>query len=266
MTHLKNREFLFQAWRKLIRAYLISFAASLAVGYVLIVWFSLEPQKLLELSVSRLTVAGAVFQKALGLGLDMGLVLFVWNFLGALATLSFIYTASWIDPRNITRLPRSLRKALAGKGRMKMLQFLPGCRNIEAEPVRRVYVWLMVPLLGILLLGAECGLIVSAAARMSGSFLMGIMSLVPHGIIEIPAITLAGAVTFSGHLLVKEAAGQHRPENHLAEHVFDSIETLRKNLPIRTIVLAVMLGLLVAGLIEAHITGKIMGYFDPAPV
>ena len=36
--------------------------------------------------------------------------------------------------------------------------------------------------------------------------------------------------------------------------------------PIRTIVLAVMLGLLVAGLIEAHITGKIMGYFDPAPV
>jgi uncharacterized membrane protein SpoIIM required for sporulation len=259
-------EILFQAWMKLIRAYLIAFAASLSVGYGLIRWFYVPPEKLFELSTNRLAVAGAVFQKFMELGLDLGLVLFVWNFLGALATLSFIYTASWIDPRNIARFPHALRKSLVGKGRMKMLQFLPGCRKIEEEPVRRVYVWLMVPLLGIILLGAECGFIVSAAARLSGSFLIGILSLVPHGIIEIPAITLAGAVTFSGHLLVKEAVEKQLPKQHLADSVFDRIETYRTRLPVRTIALAVMLGLLVAGLIEAHITGKIMGYFAPTPV
>lgn len=256
---------LFQAWMKLIRAYLISLAASFAAGYGLISWFYVPPEKLFDLTTRRLAVAGSVFQKFMDLGLDLGFVLFVWNFLGALAVLSFIYTASLINPRKIDQFPRFLRKALVGKGRMKMLQFLPGCRNIEEEAVRRVYVWLMVPLLGILLLGVECGLIVSAVGRMYGSFFMGLMALAPHGIIEIPAITLAGAVTFTGHLLVKESVEKRVSKQPLADSVFEGIETYRTRLPVRTIALAVMLCLVVAGLIEAHLTGKIMVFFAPAP-
>ena len=79
------------------------------------------------------------------------------------------------------------------------------------------------------------------------------MSLAPHGVVEIPAFALAGAVTFSGHLLVKQSAG------HIGESaVFDAIGTHRKALPVRPIALFVVLCLLVAGIIEAHITGKVL--------
>lgn len=240
---------------KLIQAYLISFAASLAAGYILIQWFYLDPQKLFEITTKRLAVAGAVFEKGMKLGIDTGILLFVWNSLGALATISFIYTASLINPLNSTRFPRGLRKSLVGKSRMKALRFLPGCSQIKEEPVRRLYVWLMVPLLGIILLGAECGFIVSTATHLFGSCLIGIISLLPHGIIEIPAISLAGAVTFSGHLLVKEVAGKN-PANEVFEH----IQAYRNKLPIRTIALFVVLCLLIAGFIEAHVTGNVIGF------
>jgi uncharacterized membrane protein SpoIIM required for sporulation len=256
MSHIKNKALLYRAWIKLIRAYLVSFTASLAAGYVFIEWFHLDPRKLFEITTKRLAVAGSVFEKAMEFGIDPGILLFVWNSLGALATISFIYTASLINPLNINKFPRGLRKSLIGKSRMKALRFLPGCMQIEEEPVRRLYVWLMVPLLGIVLLGAECGFVVSSATHLFGSYLNGIMSLVPHGIIEIPAFSLAGAVTFSGHLLVKRSAGKIT-----ANEVFDNIQIYRNTLSIRTIALFVILCLLIAGFIEAHVTQKVVDFF-----
>ena len=256
MINKKNKALMFQAWMKLIRAYLISFAASLTAGYILIEWFYLDPQKLFEITTKRLAVAGSVFEKGMAIGIDTGILLFVWNSMSALVTISFIYTASLINPHNIAKFPRGLRKSLVGKSRMKVLRFLPGCAKIEQEPVRRLYVWLMVPLLGIILLGAECGFIVSIATHLFGSALIGIMTLAPHGIIEIPAISLAGAVTFSGHLVVKDAAGIH-PVND----VFDHIQTYRNKLPIRSIALSVILCLLIAGFIEAHVTHMVVDFF-----
>jgi uncharacterized membrane protein SpoIIM required for sporulation len=253
----ENRALLIQAWIKLIRAYLVSFAASLIAGYILVEWLRLDPQKLFEISTKRLAVAGSVFEKGMAFGIDTGILLFVWNSLGALATISFIYTASLINPQNISKFPRKLRKSLVGTSRMKALRFLPGCSKIDQEPIRRLYVWLMVPMLGIILLGAECGFIVSTATHLFGSYLNGIMLLLPHGIIEIPAISLAGAVTFSGHLLVKAAAGN----NAAADDVFTDVQNYRNALPIRTIALFVILCLLIAGFIEAHLTGKVVGFF-----
>lgn len=257
MIAKETQTLMFQAWIRLIRAYVVSFVISLAAGYILIEWISLDPQKVFEITTKRLAAAGALFEKGMALGIDPALLLFVWNSLGALATISFIYTASLINPGHITQFPRRLRKALVGTARMKALRFLPGCSKIAAEPVRRVYVWLMVPLLGIILLGVECGFIVASATHLFGSYRMGIMSLVPHGIIEIPAFSLAGAVTLSGHLLVKRSANAGDID---LKSIFQSIAAHRQAMPIRTVALFVILCLLVAGLIEAHVTGKVMAF------
>ena len=240
---------LLRAWKRLIVAWVAAFAASLAVGFCLIYGFRIAPEKLLALSTQRLAAAGAVLEKGIQLGIDSGLILFFWNICGALATISFIYTASLINPRNIDRFPRLLRKSLCGQKPMKGLCFLPGCAEVKGEPLRRLYVWLMVPLLGTLLLGTECGLIVAAVTRISGSFAVGIVSLLPHGIIEIPAFSLAGAIPFSAHLLVKKIAG-----NTATEAVFDQMQAYRHRLPVRTIVWVVVLCLCISGWIEGHIT------------
>lgn len=249
MTKRENENFLYPAWIKLITAYFVSFFISFFSGLALITWLRIAPEKLLALSTQRLAVAGAVIEKGLQLGIDSGLLLFAWNISGALATLSFIYTASLINPHNVDRFPRLLRKSLCGQKPMKALCYLPGCAKISDEPLRRLYVWLMVPFLGMILLGAECGMIVSAVIRLSGSVAAGFVSLLPHGIIEIPAFALAGAVPFSAHLLVKKIAATIPTET-----VFDWVQVYRKGLPVRKIIWVVVICIFIAGLIEAHIT------------
>ena len=136
---------------------------------------------------------------------------------------------------------------------MKLLCHLPGCRRIEVESLRRLYVWLMVPLLGIILLGIESGLQIATAGEISGSFLSAAISLLPHGLIEIPAVTLAGAVVLSTHLRIRKMA-----QGNLTQRVFQTMAVHRKTMPIRTIAGSVIGGLLLAGLVEAHVTPHLL--------
>jgi hypothetical protein len=247
------RSLLFSAWKKLILAYLISFIISLVVGAMLVKIVHIRPEKLFELSSKRLSYALPVFDLGSQHGIDMGALLFVWNTIGALITLSFIHMAALFNPDHIGSLPQGLRTIFCGASPMKLLCYLPGCARIEAEPLRRLYVWLMVPLLGIMLLGIESGLQVSTATYLFGSFFSAFVSLLPHGMIEIPCLALAGAVPYSANLLVDQHAQGNQPCM-----VFQQIETHRKNLPIMKIAMLVTGGLLLAGLIEAHLTPLFM--------
>jgi hypothetical protein len=248
-----NRSLFFCAWKKLILAYIMSFIISLVVGTLLVKFVHIRPEKLFELSSKRLSYAFPVFDLGAQHGIDMGVLLFVWNALGALITLSFIYAAALFNPDRIGSPPQALRTIFCGTSRMKLLCYLPGCAKIEAEPLRRLYVWLMVPLLGIMLLGIESGLQVSTATYLFGSFFSTIVSLLPHGVIEIPTLALAGAVPYSGNLLVNEQA-----RSNGSRTVFQEIEKHKTRLPIMKIAVLVITGLLLAGLIEAHVTPLIM--------
>ena len=233
----------------MVAAYLLAFAISLAAGTLLVAIAHVPPERLYEMSTKRLAYALPVFDMGVRHGIDMGILLFLWNSIGALITLSFVYTAAWFDPERLGSPPRALRQIFGGRGRMKLFCHLPGCSRIETESVRRLYVWLMIPLFGMILLGTESGLQVATATHIFGSFIWAILALLPHGLIEIPTLAVAGAVTFSAHLLVRE-----RVRYRQIKPVFDHLERHRKALPVRTIVLLTIGGLLLAGLIEAHVT------------
>ena len=230
-------------------AYMISYALSLLTGIGLLNLIHIAPETIFALSTKRLAYALPVMDIGARAGIDGGIVLFIWNSLGALATMSFIYTAVLFNPLNIGTPPQTIRKIFCSRARMTLLCFLPGCSKIEQEPLRRLYVWLMVPYIGMILLGFETGLSTSTAKNFFGSYLTGIVSLLPHGIIEIPAIALAGAVTFSAHLLIKpKVAG------NMVAKVFQDVDAYRNELPIKKISLSVILCLFFAGLVEAHFT------------
>lgn len=245
--------YLYSAWKQLIAAYLLAFGISFAAGTLLVTIAQVPPERLYEMSTKRLAYALPVFDAGVRHGLDMGFLLFVWNSVGALITLSFVYTADWFNPNHLGSPPQALRKLFGGQKRMKLFCHLPGCSTIAAESLRRLYVWLMIPLLGMLLLGIESGLQVATATHIFGSFFSAILAMLPHGLVEIPTLAVAGSVTFSAHLLVKELA-RH---NHI-KLVFDRIERHRKALPFMTIVLLTIGGLLLAGLIEAHVTLRLL--------
>jgi len=238
---------------RLIIAFAVSFAISLLAGVLLINLLNVDPEKIFEISTKRISIASSLLDKGLSLGIDKGILIFAWNSLSSLVIISFVYTAALLNPHEVSMFPRGIRKILCGEKRMKALCYLPGCLRIEEESIRRLYVWLMIPLLGIILLGAECGFIVSTAAYISGSYFIGLVAFLPHGIIEIPAITLAGAVAFSAHISMKEDAHREMPGN-----LFEKVSIYRKGMPIRRIALSVIFCLLLAGLIEAHLTGRIV--------
>jgi hypothetical protein len=213
----------------------------------------IQPERIFEVSTKRLSYALPVFDMGLRHGIDMGVLLFIWNSVGALITLSFIYTADLFNPYHIGLSPKNVRKLFCGKTRMKIFCYLPGCAKIEAESLRRVYVWAMVPLLGIILLGIESGLQVSTATYIFGSFFSAIIALLPHGLIEIPTLALAGAVTYSANLLVNAQA-----TGHTTRVIFQQIEKHRNAMPIMKIAILVIGCLFAAGWVEAHVTQRML--------
>ena len=244
---------LLDAWKKLVGAYVYSLAIGFFAGVVLVKIGNIKPEGIYELSTKRLSYALPVFDMGARNGIDIGVLLFVWNSIGALITMSFIYTAAWFDPRHCGLPPRVIRKVFCGKTKMKILCYLPGCAKIEEEPLRRLYVWLMIPLLGIILLGLESGLSVSTATFIFGSFYSSVIAILPHGLIEIPTLSLAGAVTYSAHLMVNKQAHINTPPA-----VFQQMEMHRNAMPIMKIALLVIGCLCLAGWVEAHITQRIV--------
>ena len=260
MFNKNNKSLFYSAWARLIFAYLISFSLSFAAGIFFIIILRIAPETIFEISTKRLSYAFPVFETGAGLGIDEGILLFVWNTLASLITISFLYTASLFNPHNISLFPQSIRKAFCGSKRMKLLCFLPGCLKIEEESLRRLYVWLMIPWLGMILLGMESGLTVSTSTYIFGSYFIGFVSLIPHGIIEIPTISFAGAVTFSAHLLIKEKA-----KGNMTGEIFENVESYKNEIPLQKIILIVIFCLLIAGLVEGHITQTILDTYCPPP-
>jgi hypothetical protein len=230
------------------------------VGWLLIHIINIEPKTLFEISTKRISYTLPLLEAGSETGIDRSIMLFIWNTLACLAILSFIYTASWFDPDHSDRFPHLLRKRFCSKSKMKLLCYLPGCSKIEAEPLRRLYLWLKVPFYGIILLGVENGLGISTAPAMLGSYGNGLIALLPHGIIEIPTICLAGAVVYAAFLHI-QANLQTGP---MAE-TFNAVLNYRKTLPLPKITAGVIVALLIAGIIEAHVTLKIMANLMDQP-
>lgn len=234
-------------------AYFVSFGLSFALGVFFIQVVKISPEAIFHFSTKRVSYVFPILESGVAMGIDRGIIIFIWNAIGSLVTISFLYTAPLFNPDNIEQFPSVLRKALCGRKKMKLLCFLPGCQRIEIESLRRLYVWLMIPWLGMILLGIESGMTVSTSSYLFGSYLVGFASLIPHGIIEIPAISYAGAVTFTAHLLVKV-----KIKRSISARIFENLNTYITEVPLLKVICIVLFFLIVAGLIEAHVTYRLI--------
>ncbi|MCK5517401.1 MAG: stage II sporulation protein M [Desulfobulbaceae bacterium] len=97
------------------------------------------------------------------------------------------------------------------------------------------------------------GLATSTSVYIFGSYFIGFVSLIPHDIVEIPTISFAGAVTFSLNLLIKEKAIRNIPDE-----IFEDVEKFKREVPLKTIIPIIVFCLLIAGLVEGHITQNIL--------
>lgn len=250
-----DKSLLFTGWKQLLKMYLASLAVGVVCGLLLIQVFHVPAELVFQLSSSRVAHAAAVFDAGVSLGIDQGVLIFVWNVSAAFVSMGFFFCFPLFDAEHRYDFPQIVRKMVLGQRPMKLLCYLPGCRSIERENLRRLYVWLMVPLLGIMLLGLESGLMMTVGIHSVTDIFLSFLAFLPHGIIEIPAFTLAGAVTFSGHLLVKNEVGKDGDRG-----IFSQLRLYRQTVnPVRLMV-AVSVALLLAAMVEAHITTKLVQY------
>ncbi len=239
---------------RLITVYLVFVLSGFAAGFVVINFFGVPPAAVFKTSSTRISQVAPIFQAGVDYGIAQWLLIFAWNSLAGLVSIALFYLFPLFDPGRAGQPPRFLRKIIIGQKTMKMLCYLPGCRRIDQEHLRRLYVWLMVPLLGMTLLGLETGMMLAASREHFNNYLTAVMAFLPHGIVEIPAIAAAGAVPVSGHFLMsKNIAG--------GGQIFPLLEAHKAELPIRQITLAVILGLCLAAFIEARITPSIISFF-----
>jgi hypothetical protein len=248
---------LYTAWKKLILTFVLAYVFSLLAGIVLVNMIDIAPETIFRMSTKRLSYALPVMDMGTNAGIDGGIILFIWNTIGALTAISFTYTAALFNPLDKGKSPKAVRNFFCSPPRMKLLCFLPGCMKINEESLRRLYVWLMVPYIGMILLGIEVGFTASTAKPIFGSYLIGFIALLPHGVIEIPAIALAGAVTYSAHLLIK-----HRAHKNQIHDIFNSVKKHGHEIPLKKVILAVVICLFIAGFIEAHLTQSLLNYFQ----
>lgn len=237
--------------------FVTTYTASLLTGIVLMNTIDISPTTIFEMSTRRLAYAMPIMDMGTNAGIDGGIMLFIWNTIGALVAISFTYTARLFNPLEKSKSPVVVRNFFCSPPRMKLLCFLPGCMKITEESVRRLYVWLLVPYIGMILLGIEVGFTASTAKYIFGSYVTGFISLLPHGLIEIPAIALAGAVTYSAHLMIKP----HAHDSKFSD-IFQSVKKHGHEVPLKKVVLAVVICLLIAGLIEAHVTQPLLDQFQ----
>lgn len=248
----------YTAWKKLIAAYLVTTMAGFGVGTLLVESGLVRPEILFGASTQRIASVVPLFEAGARAGIDLGVLLFVWNLLAALAALSFVYTAGLFNPDQMQTPPRRIRAIFCGTRKMKLLCYLPGCPAIGEESLRRVFVWTLIPLLGLLLLGIESGLQIAVITMRSGSFLAAVAAFLPHGVVEIPAFALAGAVSYAGHLMIQKSVLSDPPAM-----VFEQLDTYRRKFPASRIIVAAVAGLLLSGAIEAHITPVLMKKAGP---
>ena len=101
MLTKNNKSLLRRAWLRLIAAYLSAVSLSFVVGVFLTQIMGVTPETLFEFSTKRVSYAFPVFQAGVELGVDLGIILFLWNSLAALVTISFLYTAPLFNPQKI---------------------------------------------------------------------------------------------------------------------------------------------------------------------
>ena len=115
--------------------------------------------------------------------------------------------------------------------------------------------FLMIPILFILLNSLVMGGAIGMYSYIGLSPLIGLVGIIPHGIFEIPAYVLAGTLgVYLNISLIKKIIKRKKCEFKLKE-VFINI--------IKTIVLIIVPLLIIAALIEAFLTIKIMDFFLP---
>jgi uncharacterized membrane protein SpoIIM required for sporulation len=254
---MRNVSNILKAWKRLLAIFLVALCYGYFGGLILIYLFGVDPFQLFSLSTIGLRHVGSpVIARSAEFHIDPAVVIFALNTLVTFAIASLLSAATLLNPDRMGEFPANVRKSFLRDPTINLFYPMKAFRAIRQRQLRPIFVWLRVlpaaPLLG---LGLIAGSMMASAHAVIGSLEYVAALLIPHGIFEVSAILLGAALPSSAYLLIKKDL-----EAGATEKAFGKIARFSRSRAIKASMLAIVLLLAVASVIEAHLTGMIAAW------
>lgn len=253
-----HRAYVFRAWKWLLAHLVI--AAS--IGYILMILLAgfglVKPSTIVQSTMFGLSHAGSVIvAQGASIGLDQGVMIFFCNLTVALLIVANVYWSRLLNPRNQHRLAVRLHRALGQDPSAEYLRKIkPFARIQSPQLLLTSFLLLGAPYIATVTLGLMAGALLGVALIQTSSPLVALAYIVPHGIPEISALLLACSIPIGIWMAIRPVVGNvcpavafRRIERVVASQQFQQDLKLIINL------------LMIAGLVEAHFTLKVVALF-----
>lgn len=199
--------------------------------------------------VGRLIVA-----RGITFGVDEGLTIFASNLLVALLIVAIVYWARLLDPHNQSRLFSRLRRQLQEDRSVEHLRKIPPFSHIRSPQLLLTsFLLLGVPYIATITLGLMTGTLLGIVHMEWSSPLLALAYLVPHGIPEIAALLLACSIPVGTWMAICPVVGDDS-----SSAAFRRINRVLVSQQFQQNIKMIITLLLIAGLVEAHVTLKVV--------
>jgi hypothetical protein len=244
------------AWGRLMLMLAVSWVASYLLILGLIKTAAVSPDAVLNVATGGVRhVSIPIVEAGVEKGVPVGMMFFAVNFSVSMVFILLLVASPLLDPGARDEFPSLIRRILTRKSSLDkplfwVLGFLPSFRNLGNEELQPVTVWLNVaPAAAMTVLGIELGAVTAAVQIRFGSLLFAVALLVPHCVLELPALCLAGSLPFGAYRSLRDDAA-----NGSIEIFFDNVRTIIQSSKTRVRIALVPCLLLVAGVVEHQVT------------
>ena len=247
--------FITKAWKWLL-SHLVIAAALSYVGVLLLGLLGPGVPKVLfnGLTMGIRHVGTPLVQSGMRIGIDQGVMIFFCNLVAALLIVALVYWVRLLNPDCSGRPWHGLRHRLQRDRSANLLQKIPPFADIASPQLRLTsFLLLGAPLIAALTLGVLAGALLGTAHLLSASPLIALAYILPHGLPELAALLLACSIPVSIWMQIRLAEGQNSGPT-----VFGFIERAIASPQFQQDLKMIINLLLIAGLTEAHLTGRIV--------
>jgi|GEM_PF-3912477 len=250
---------LFQAWVFQLAILWIFFGLGLLIAWALVHFAGIRPDRIFAFSTAGIHyVARPIMDTGATLGVNPALVLMGLNLVATAALASPLWYTPLFDPRRMHLFPSGLRRVIIHDPTLVAFRPFPGFRAIPDPELRPIFAWLyFLPLFPVGVLGTIIGMATASACIVFRSIPLVAGYLLPHGMLEIPAILLGGALPVGAYFAVHNTLRQGR-----TDVVFSILAERRKFLSVCRILTLIVLLLGTAAAIEAYFTESFALWLD----
>ena len=259
---MKDRFYFNWAWGRLLLVLII------AGGLAYIVVLSLLSLKVVDADAVFGIAAGGVRHISLPIvktgmahGVPLAIMLFAVNFFISMILVSLLFISPLLDPNAKEEFPSPIRRMLIkpkfiDKYLFRLLGSITGFRHLQNRSLLVLTLWLrFTPLIAVIFLGIELGTATAAAQTLWESFFLFAAIILPHGLLELPAICLAAALPFGTYRFVRDGI-----RKGAVTDVFRDVRAAMRSQQTRRKLRHIICLLLAAGIVESHLTPLVAGW------